>query len=451
VSGSPPWPPYVRPGNDQDLRPVLEGLSLTERQPLHLVEAGQRAQFAWLWSWVRRQVPWYARPEYPAVDLAPLVQQPGAFEAAFRSLPLLAKATLREHERLLVPRSLPAAHKPVSTVKTSGSVGIPVQVGKNSTARLLWNALTVREHLWQRRDFSKRLGAIRFLDRDDRGITGRVLPSWGRPVSLLYTSGPSGAIHIGLPLDAQARFITGFNPNYLLTYPSIARALLDLLGPAGKPPALEQVRLMSEPVDADLRERLAAEWGVGVADVYSANEVGNIALQCERGTLHVQSESLRVEILRADGSACGPGETGKVVITDLHNLATPLIRYDIGDYATVGEPCACGRTLPVLREVRGRVRNLARAPDGKAFWPVSLGLVRRVAAVRQAQFVQTAPDAIEVRVVLSGPIDEADRGRLIDATRRALGHPYRVTVVDVPAIPRGPTGKYEEFLSLLES
>jgi phenylacetate-CoA ligase len=429
---------------------VLDGLARTEREPAGLIAAGQRAQFAWLWSWVRRQVPWYARPEYPAVDFAPLVRQPDAFEAAFRALPLLAKATLREYERLLLPRSLPAAHKPVSTVKTSGSVGIPVQVGKNTTARLLWNALTVREHLWQRRDFRKRLGAIRYLDRDDRGAAGRVLPNWGRPVSLLYPSGQSGAIHIGLPLDAQVRFITGFNPHYLLTYPSIARALFDVLGPTGKPPALEQVRLMSEPVDADLRQRLAAEWGVGVTDVYSANEVGNIALQCERGSLHVQSESLRVEILHADGRACGPGETGKVVITDLHNLATPLIRYDLGDYATVGEPCACGRTLPVLREVRGRVRNLARTPDGRTFWPVSLGLVRQVAAVRQAQFVQTALDAIELRIVVSEPIDDADRSRLGDATRRALGYPYRVSVVEVPSIPRGPTGKYEEFLSLIE-
>jgi phenylacetate-CoA ligase len=429
---------------------VLAGLAATERSASTLIEAGQRAQFAWLWTWVRRQVPWYGRGEYPAIDFAPLVERPGDFAVAFRSLPLLAKATLREHERLLAPRSLPAAHKPVSTVKTSGSVGIPVQVGKTPVTRLLWNALTVREHLWQRRDFSKRLAAIRFLDRDDRGTTGRVLANWGRPVSLLYPSGQSGAIHIGLPLEVQARFMASFNPNYLLTYPSVAKALLDLLGPGGKPQALEQVRLMSEPVDAELRERMAAEWGVGVANVYSANEVGNIALQCEQGTLHVQSESLWVEILGDDGSPCGPGETGKVVITDLHNLATPLVRYDIGDYATVGEPCPCGRTLPVLRDVRGRVRNLARTPDGRTFWPVSLGLVRRVAALVQAQFVQTALDAIELRVVLARSIGDAERTQLIEATRRALGYPYRVTVVELSSIPRGPTGKFEEFLSLVD-
>jgi phenylacetate-CoA ligase len=432
------------------LRSVVAGLATTERCPADLLAAGQRAQFAWLWAWVRRQVPWYGRADYPAIDFTSLLARPAEFEAAFRSLPLLAKATLREHGGSLAPRSLPAAHKPVTIAKTSGSVGIPVEVGKTPVTRLLWSALTVREHLWQQRDFRKRLCAIRYLDRDDRGASGRVLPNWGRPVSLLYPSGQSGAIHIGLPLEAQVRFLATFNPDYLLTYPSIARALLDRLGTGGRPPALEQVRLMAEPVDADLRQRLATEWGVAVADVYSANEVGNIALQCERGTLHVQSESLRVEILGADGSPCGPGETGKVVITDLHNLATPLVRYDIGDYATVGEPCPCGRTLPVLREVRGRVRNLARTPDGGTFWPVSLGVVRRVAALTQAQYVQTALDAIELRVVASRPLDDAERVRLMEITRSALGYPFRVTVVEMPAIPRGPTGKYEEFLSLIE-
>jgi phenylacetate-CoA ligase len=104
----------------------------------------------------------------------------------------------------------------------------------------------------------------------------------------------------------------------------------------------------------------------------------------------------------------------------------------------------------VIREVRGRVRNLARTPDGATFWPVSLGLMRRVMAVTQAQFVQTGLDTIELRVVLSRPLDDAERLRLMELTRSALGYPFHVTVVEMPAIPRGPTGKYEEFLSLLE-
>jgi phenylacetate-coenzyme A ligase PaaK-like adenylate-forming protein len=68
----------------------------------------------------------------------------------------------------------------------------------------------------------------------------------------------------------------------------------------------------------------------------------------------------------------------------------------------------------------------------------------------QAQFVQTALDAIELRVVLARSIGDAERTQLIEATRRALGYPYRVTVVELSSIPRGPTGKFEEFLSLVE-
>ena len=74
-----------------------------------------------------------------------------------------------------------------------------------------------------------------------------------------------------------------------------------------------------------------------------------------------------------------------MVVTPLHNPATPLIRYDIGDYATVGSGCPCGRKLPVMRKVLRRVRNLATAPDGGRFWPVELARIRKVQAVRQFQ------------------------------------------------------------------
>ena len=126
-------------------------------------------------------------------------------------------------------------------------------------------------------------------------------------------------------------------------------------------PGLREVRTLGEASTPDLRALCREAWGVPLVDVYSAEEVGYIALQCpEHEHYHVQAESVLVEILDERGAPAPPGETGRVVVTDLHNFAMPLVRYEIGDYAEVGEPCACGRGLPVLRRIVGRVRNMLR-------------------------------------------------------------------------------------------
>jgi phenylacetate-CoA ligase len=208
--------------------------------------------------------------------------------------------------------------------------------------------------------------------------------------------------------------------------------------------------LFAEPLDPELEQRLQAQWQVRCANTYSANEVGYIAIQCpERSSLHVQAESLLVEILDEAGQACGVGDTGRVVLTSLHNLATPLLRYEIGDYATVGAPCPCGRASPVIERVLGRVRNMARSPDGHRFYPVGVSGIRKITPIRQAQYAQTAADHIDLHVVLDRPLTDVENQKAIDFVRRALGFPYEVAIVAVDAIERGPTGKFEEFLSLL--
>ncbi len=69
--------------------------------------------------------------------------------------------------------------------------------------------------------------------------------------------------------------------------------------------------------------------------------------------------------------------------------------------------------------------------------------------IRQFQWVQTAQDAIEVRVVLDRALTPAETEQARAIVRETLGHPYRVEIVPVRDIARGPTGKFEEFLSLL--
>ena len=140
--------------------------------------------------------------------------------------------------------------------------------------------------------------------------------------------------------------------------------------------------------------------------MYSTQEVGYITLQCPKSEHHhVQAEGVFIEILDDNGSPCRPGEMGKVIATPLHNLAMPLIRYDVGDYAEFGEPCPCGRGLPVLRRIMGRSRNLLRLPSGERIFPYFHdGLFREIAPVRQFQVVQIHPQRFDVRLVTERPL-----------------------------------------------
>jgi phenylacetate-CoA ligase len=104
----------------------------------------------------------------------------------------------------------------------------------------------------------------------------------------------------------------------------------------------------------------------------------------------------------------------------------------------------------VIRRVMGRARNLLRLPDGRRVWP-STGIlaIAEAAPVRQAQVVQDTPDHVELRYVsdreLTGDEEGAVRRTLLDR----LGDSFRLDLTRVDAIPRGPGGKYEDFLSLV--
>lgn len=443
------WPPYLA-RFPATLKDVVRGLEASDRASADEIAIGQRSQLLLLMEWAAANVPYYRPQGALKAALKVLRRSPERFDEEWGKLPLLMKQTLRSDGARLNASSVPQPHLPLAPVRTSGSTGIPVEVNTTAVTRLVWKALAVREHLWQKRDFLKRLGVIRSFPPSEGIREGIDSADWASPVADLYRTGPASVVHVKQPVEVLVEWLRRFDPHYLLTYPSVAAALFDVMGAGGRTSALEEIRLISEPVDAGLEEQLQSAWGVRVTEIYSSNENGKIAMRCrESGNLHVQPEGIFVEILDEHGEHCAPGESGEVVLTPLHNLATPLIRYRIGDYATVGEPCGCGRSSLVIRRVLGRVKNMAVAPDGRRYYPISLYKIRAVPSIRQAQWVQTARDAIELRAVVDRPLTEAETEKAVETVRDTLGHPYRVNVVAVSEIPRGPTGKFEEFLSLL--
>ena len=221
-----------------------------------------------------------------------------------------------------------------------------------------------------------------------------------------------------------------------------------------RPARLRGLGSFGEALPDDLRALCQQVWGVSVADVYSCEEAGYIALQCPQVPqhYHVQAENLLVEVLDAAGRPCAAGDTGEVVLTTLHNFAMPLIRYAIGDYAQVGPPCACGRGLPVLQRIHGRARNLLRLPDGSRHWPSFPAQDwLAIAPVRQFRLRQTDAACIEVDLVTARPLGAAEADRLRRMLQGRLGHAFRIVLHPVADIPRAPGGKFEDFVCELDT
>lgn len=364
----------------------------------------------------------------------------------FMELPRLQRLTLQTEFEALSSQQPPSAHGSVTVGQSSGSTGRPVSFRLTALCQLFWEALTLREHLWHGRDLSGKLASIRIKLEDGR------LPNWGRPVAGVFHNGPAVTLNVRTDVGKQLEWLQREDPDYLITHASNLGALAELSIKLGvRLPRLRQARTYSEALRPDLRAKVRAAWGVELADVYSCEEAGVIALQCPfHEHYHVQSENLIVEVLDPDGRECGPGETGEVVLTTLHNFAMPFIRYRIGDFAEVGEVCPCGRGLPVLKRIHGRQRNMLRLPDGSQHWPsFPSALWLKVAPIQQFRIIQTAPDSLEVTYAMDRALTAAEEMELKEAIGDRLGFTFKIGWNRVDLIERTPNAKYEDFVSQL--
>lgn len=366
-------------------------------------------------------------------------------------VPIVTRKQIQEAGANMVSQAIPANHGKTHSITTSGSTGMPITVSATEVSNFFWRAFTLREHLWHGRDFQGKMAAIRRVAPTQAlPPHGEMHRGWGASVNMVYPSGPLALLNITASVDQQLAWLQQQNPSYILTYPSNLLALANRSMQTGASlPNLKEVRTLGEIVGADVRVACEKAWGVTLVDQYSCQEAGYLALQCpDHEHYHLQSENSLVEILNEENQPCAPGEIGRVVITTLHNYATPLIRYDIGDYAQVGEQCACGRGLPVITRILGRVRNMLVLPSGESRWPlVGSDNYRHIAPISQFQLIQHAPDQIEVKLVMPRKLTPVEELALSDMICDSLGYPFRLTYTYVEHITRSAGGKHEDFIS----
>jgi phenylacetate-CoA ligase len=406
---------------------------MTQRLPLVSLEVCQQLQLAILADHARTHSG-YWREHLDAAGF-------GTDDQWFRNLPILTKAEVKAAGPSFLLDRVPMSHGRIHHLKTSGSTGVPLRIAKTELAQQFWKAITVRDSLWHKRDLRGKLAAIRV------GLAAGRQPSWG-PAYRGYITGPLVFFDARADINPQLDWLLTEQPDVLLTHPSNLAALVARSAERDCHfPKLCEVRTYSESVPEGLRHQVRETWGVSLTDIYSANEVGYLALQCpDTGLYHIQSEDVLVEIIDDDGRHCATGQCGRVIVTSLHNFAMPLFRYDIGDYAVAGRACSCGRTLPTVERILGRTRNMMRLPEGRTAWPgFPMDTLVKLTAISELKMIQHTLQELEILLVLARPLSQQEQEMLVDAVRVRLRHPFHIRLTPVLRIERGVSHKREDF------
>ncbi|MBI3772193.1 MAG: phenylacetate--CoA ligase family protein [Gammaproteobacteria bacterium] len=207
----------------------------------------------------------------------------------------------------------------------------------------------------------------------------------------------------------------------------------------------------SERLYDDQRQIIEQVFGCPAANGYGGRDAGFIAHQCSHGGMHITAEDIIVEIVDMQGRVLPPGQAGEVVITHLATGDFPFIRYRTGDIAELDDrQCACGRGLPMLKEIQGRTTDFIMARDGTVMHGLALiYVVRDIPGIETFKIVQESLEYCHVYVTVNG---EFLQGRLEDIRRgfaARLGDGVRVDIDIVDSIPKEASGKFRYVVSKL--
>jgi len=408
-------------------RPLLRRMQELERSQWlsrDEIEALQIGRLRDTLTHAAREVPYYAD----------LFRQAGLDPAAvksvadLRSLPALSRETLAaSYDRL---RCRDGARAGVIERSTGGSSGRPVRFLVDEKEMTERSAHIYRNLRWLGWDLGDRMAYV-----------------WGSDIDSSEHSGWRGGLRDAVAgvlwldafrleeatLDHQLDRLERFDPAVVIGYPSSLHLLARRALATGRRGPLRGIETSAEMLAPEVRRELEQVFGCAVLDRYGCREAGVIAHECPAGGRHVNAEAVVMEM-----------EQGEVLVTTLNNRVMPLIRYRLEDAA---EPapgaCPCGRGLPLVGALRGRVSDIIRSPSGRLIHgEFFTHLFYGAQGVSAFQVEQTARNTLEIRYVADGRFDARSRDVITTAIRSHGDAAFSVGWVPVKSIDPGPSGKF---------
>lgn len=369
----------------------------------------------------------------------------------FRALPILERALVTEDPDRLVARSLPPGIEAGPPTSTSGSTGHVVRIRVSTNAFVAGAAAELLEMEWTETDPTESLGLVRTYSKGPeetvRALSKGVrIPRWAAgPLRELLPVGDGYLIDAGTPPEHVAAFFMAARPRRLAGYPT---ALLLASNYWEEPPAVSSIRCFGENLLDGDRSALERVFRSVAWNSWSAVETGPIAHTCpeDRERLHVHSPNVILEVVDDKGRPCAPGTPGSVLVTPLHQWATPLVRYRIGDWATLGA-CDCGRSFPALSSIEGRAMSQIRRKDGSSLMsPKLIDLLGAVPGLRRFQLLQHAWNRFEALLITDSDAFETVAQQVTQHVRKYVGdESVQVEPRRVEELPLSPSGKFEKI------
>ena len=428
-----------RQRHNRTFRKALEFLEESQWWPLDRQREYQNEKLRWMIRHAYETVPYY-REVFRSLKLTP---EDIRSAADLPKLPILEKRTVRERYEDLLSQSWPERRRVHE--KTGGTTGTSMQI-VTDTDTTAWHWAV---HWRHRGRFGARFGDpfVVFAGRSVVPMSDMNPPIWRRNLAMHQTY---VCVHhmTRRNMPALVNYLHKRQVVYYCGYPSalylLATYLLDNGIRLRRPPRVTFTG--AETLLPHQRRIMGQAFETDVGDHYAATEACVFASECERHSYHMDMEYAVMEFLPLEGA---PSTLRRIIGTGLCNPAMPLIRYNLGDLATLPASegkCPCGRAAPLVEKIDGRIESYVITPDGRQLGRLDF-LFKKSGGIDEAQLVQDALDHLTVKLVRNRDYNQAQEAGLWQDLRHYLGDAIRIDLDYVDAIPRESNGKFRQIVS----
>jgi phenylacetate-CoA ligase len=425
----------------------LEELERTQWWPRGKILALQDERLSKLIRYAYDNVPYYRR----VFDQRTLKPEDVVGSGDLTKLPILTKQLIRGSFSDLIASGFP--RKELMACYTGGSTGEPFRFYKTRDDYHGWDtAAGLRAYKWAGYEVGEKQAL--FTGRPPRlsiadGIA-RTTRHFLQRVKLFDALTMSEK-----KLPHFAKRLEGFEGGFIKGYPTAIYLMACYIEKEGKPAIRPRAIIATgEELYDYQRELFSKVFGCETYSYYSANEIDAIASECpEHSGYHISAENVIVEIVDDADKLVPVGGEGRIVVTSLHNYGMPFIRYDIGDVGVSSDKaCPCGRGLPLLDAINGRVTDFLFTRSGSCIPGVAVNWAFFAnLGIEQFRILQDSYEEVVVKIVLAKGYHQEHMNEVVQKIVRQfkseLGEDMDIVIELVDQIPPTRIGKRRLVIS----